>query len=93
MFSSSALLRVFNDILVASWPWEYDILVLLDLTTAFDTVDHNILLSWLQPIAGICGSLLDWFRSYLVDRTMSVSLARSEFSSAPLSFVDPQGSI
>lgn len=62
------------------------ILVLLDLTAAFDTVDHNILVSQLQHLVGICGSALDWFRSYLAGKTMCVSLGGSDSHSAPLSY-------
>ena len=82
----------FSDILLAVDSGDYVILVLLDLTAAFDTVDHNILVSRLQHLVGISGSALDWFRSYLAGRTMCVSLAGSESCSAPLSYGVPQGS-
>ena len=39
--------------------------VLLGLSTAFDMVDHNILLSILNKQFGICGKALKWFNSYL----------------------------
>ena len=66
----SALLRVFNDILLANDCGDHVILVLLDLTAAFDTVDHNILISWLQHLVGICENALNWFKSHLADRTL-----------------------
>ena len=47
-------------------------LCLLDLTAAFDTVDHELLLHRLQRTFGICGSTLAWFQSYLSDRTHCV---------------------
>lgn len=59
-----ALLRVFNDILVATDSGTYVILVLLDLTAAFDTVVHEILISWMEQWVGIKGTTLEWFRSY-----------------------------
>ena len=68
-------------------------LILLDLTAAFDTVDHNILVPRLQHLVGISGTALDWFKSYLSDRTICISLGGSESRSAPLSFGVPQGSI
>ena len=89
----SVLLSVFSDILLAVDSGDYVILDLLDLTVAFDTVDHNILVSQLQHLVGICGSTLDWFRSYLAGRTMCVSLGGSESRSAPLSYGVPHGSI
>ena len=44
------------------------ILVLLDLSAAFDTIDHNILLERLQHEIKMTGTALDWFKSYLSDR-------------------------
>ena len=65
----------------------------LDLTAAFDTVDHEILISRLKQWVGIRGIALEWFRSYLADRTFCVSLGDSVSSSAPLSCGVPQGSV
>uniref|UniRef100_A0A3B3DJ46 Reverse transcriptase domain-containing protein n=1 Tax=Oryzias melastigma TaxID=30732 RepID=A0A3B3DJ46_ORYME len=91
--TESALLKVFNDILRATDMGDHVILVLLDLSAAFDTVDHEILLSRLQNVVGIGGAALTWFRSYLADRTMTVNLSRFTSDTAPLSFGVPQGSI
>ena len=44
------------------------VLVLLDLSSAFDTVDHNSLLAVLEQCFGVTGLALDWYRSYLSDR-------------------------
>jgi len=51
------------------------LLVLLDLSAAFDTVDHDILLSILANRFSIQGSALDWFHSYLANRTQTFALA------------------
>ncbi|XP_063344750.1 GTPase IMAP family member 8-like [Pelmatolapia mariae] len=41
------------------------VMVLLDLTSAFDTIDHTILINRLRDIVGVSGLALEWFRSYL----------------------------
>lgn len=91
--TETALLRVFNDILLTADSGNSVLLVLLDLTAAFDTVDHNILIYRLEHHVGIGGTALDWFRSYLSDRSFSVSLGEFHSSSALLPCGVPQGSI
>ena len=67
------------------------ILILLDLTAVFDTVDHEDLISRMEQWAGIRGIALEWFRS--ADRTFCVGLGDPVSSSAPLSCGVPQGLI
>ena len=50
------------------------LLVLLDLSTAFDTVRHDTLLNRLKSRFGVDGKAREWFASYLADRIHSVSL-------------------
>jgi len=50
-------------------PPTYPITVLLDLSAAIDTVDHNILLTVLSSRFGVAGTAYDWFESYLSGRT------------------------
>ena len=69
------------------------ILVLLDLSAAFDTVDHGILLSRLSNRFGITGTVLEWFRSYLSDRTQFVQVNCACSAPHVLEFDVPQGSV
>jgi len=65
----TAILRLMSDILLAVECGDFAALVLLHLSTAFDTVDHVILLRRLQTSFGNDGFALDWFQSCLVGRT------------------------
>lgn len=50
------------------------VLVLLDLSAAFDTVDHKILLHRLEHWIGFSGTFINWLRSYLRDRSFYVTV-------------------
>ncbi len=87
------MLKVFNDILLTCDSGNYAVLVLLDLTAAFDTVDHAVLINRLERCAGIAGSALEWFKSYLTNRTFSVKMGDLTSSNSVLTCGVPQGSI
>ena len=70
--TETALLRVQNDILMNMNCQHVTLLVLLDLSAAFDTVDHKILLHRLHSSLGITGTALKWFESYLSNRSQRV---------------------
>ena len=68
-------------------------LCLLDLSAAFDTIDHNILINRLSSWFGIHGSVLNWFKSYLTSRSFRVK-SDKDFSSKHISSCGvPQGSV
>ena len=91
--TETALIRVFNDILVALDNHQEVVLVLLDLSAAFDTIDHSALLSRLQCRYGINGTVLKWFQSYLYNRTQQVIIIDSLSSEKKLLSGVPQGSV
>ena len=67
-------------------------LVLLYLSAAFDTIDHEILLKRLSNI-GISGVAHDWFRSYLLDPSQSIYIKGTTSKSVFLKYRMPQGSV
>ena len=91
--TETALVKVNSDILNSLDSSNFSILTLLDLSAAFDTIDHQILLSRLHSLYGISGSVLQWFSSYLSDRTLSVLIQDTYSDSASLSYGVPQGSV
>ena len=69
------------------------ILVLLDLSAAFDTIDHHLLLQRLREELHIHGAALDWIQSYLSDREQCVVVSDAVSEPRPLTIGVPQGSV
>jgi len=91
--TETAVLSVHNDLVYAIDNKRVSLLVLLDLSAAFDTVDNDILLSILANRFSIQGLALDWFRSYLANRTQTFTLAGKQTASYPLDCSVLQGSV
>ena len=91
--TETALVRVQSDILEALDKREVAALILLDLSAAFDTIDHDLLLNRLSCYVGVHGDALRWFKSYLQDRTQVVGIGDSMSSSVSLRHGVPQGSV
>jgi DNA-directed RNA polymerase subunit F len=91
--TETALLRVQDDILCALDQRKCILLVLLDCSAAFDTIDHDVLINRLASVFGIKGKALKWFRSYLLDRLQSVTINGVESDMWNLIFGVPQGSV
>ncbi len=72
--TETALLKVQNYMRVAMDNKQISILVLLDLSAAFDTVNHNALLKRLKEKCGAQGKALKWFKLYLSDCFQMVKL-------------------
>ena len=66
---------------------------LLMKSSAFDTIDHDMLLSRLQKYIGLRDTALNWFRSYLSQRQQSVLINGVKSKTVPLSCGLPQGSV
>ena len=69
------------------------VLALLDFSSAFDPIDHSILVHRLHTDFGFTDTVLDWFSSYLTDRTQYVSLSNHCSALAPVHSGVPQGSV
>ena len=91
--TETALLRIYNDLLLSINQKKVSALVLLDLSAAFDTIDHQILLHRLSFNFGLNGSALALLESYLLNRSQSVSIGSHTSSSSPLHTGVPQGSV
>ncbi len=91
--TETALIRVTNDLLLSSDHGCIFILVLLDLTAAFNTIDHNILLNRLENFVGISRSALAWFKSYLSDRHQFVAVNEEVSYRSQVQYGVPQGSV
>ena len=91
--TETALLYTQNDILNSIDQYKVVFLVLLDLSTAFDTIDHELLINRLSSRLGLSGCVLDWFRSYLKNRSQRVKLDNVLSDRTLLRYGVPQGSV
>ena len=66
---------------------------MLDLSATFDTIDHSTLLICLRNWFGVCGSVLNWFTSYLTNRYQSIKIGSTLSDVCKLLFGVPQGSV
>ena len=89
----TATLKIFNDILLLMDSKSKVVLLLLDLSAAFDTVKHATLLDKLYSHYGIKNTALAWFESYLNGRTSSVCIGDEISPSIEIDIGVPQGSI
>ena len=90
--TETALLRVKHDI-AGALDRNYAMFVMLDLSAAFDTIDHAHLLKLLQDEYGVRGTALAWFRTYMEDRTYRVQIDSTTSEHIPLQCGVPQGSV
>ena len=89
----TSLVKLVNDIL---WNMDRQLvtsIVILDLSAAFDTVDHDLLLDVLEARFGIAGKARKWYESYLKPRKFRVAIGEEKSQPRQLDYSVPQGSI
>jgi len=91
--TETALLKIYNDLLRATDRGELTALCVLDLSAAFDTVHHELLLKRLENKFGIVGQALKWFKSYLTGRSFSVMYLPELSTTAFLICLVPQAGV
>ena len=91
--TETILVKVTNDLLIAADNNSATVLMLLDLSAAFDTVDHKILIKILKNEINMQGTALKWFKSFLSGRCQRVRLGSSLSDEVTLLFGVPQGSV
>ena len=91
--TETALLKIHNDIFDNMDNGKVTALTLLDLSAAFDTIDHLILLLRLHRYFGISGPALRWLKSYFSDRYQSINISGTLSCPQNLPFGVPQGSV
>ena len=91
--TETALVKIVNDLRMNTDSKALSILVLLDLSAAFDTIDHDILIERLEKWVGLSGPVLNWLRTYLTDREFYVMLGENKSENHSMPYGVPQGSI
>ena len=91
--TETALLKIHNDIICNMENGKVTALTLLDLSAAFDTIDHSILLERLYGHFGISGTVFQWFKSYISNRQQRVHIDGSLSCPQDLHFGVPQGPV
>ena len=91
--TETALLRVHNDIVAALDNKCRAVLVMLDLSAAFDVIDHGIRFKRLDYSYGVTGDALCWIQSYLSERRQCVAIGSTTSDDKVLGFGVPQGSV
>ena len=91
--TETALLKVANDMFLSLNKGNISVLALLEFSSAFDTIDHSILVHRLHTDFGFTDAVLQWFSSYLTDRIHYISLSNHCSAFTPVHSGVPQGSV
>ena len=90
--TETALTMVTNDLLMSTDNRRITILALIDLSSAFDTLNHQLIIRRLE-IIGLAGTALKWFSSFLSDRTFEIKINNTRSKICQLKYGVPQGSV
>ena len=91
--TETALLHIFNNLSDICGKGNCAVMLGLDLSAAFDTINHQLLLERLKSDFGIDGLAFSWLQSYLSNRTQYVKLGKTSSSPVELLAGVPQGSV
>lgn len=91
--TETAVVSILNDMITTVDKGRIGALMMLDLSAAFDTVDHAVLIDVLRRRFGITGNALDWFDVFLSDRHQRIYLSGATSDDTTLLFGVPQGSV
>ena len=91
--TETALVKIQNDIALSVDSIQAVALTLLDLSAAFDTIDHSLLYDCLHDWFGLDGTVLSWIKSYLSNRKQKIKIGDSFSEAVILPFGVPQGSV
>ena len=91
--TETAVLRVLSDIYSAIDQDQVSLLALLDVSAAFDTVDHGILLERLSTSYGLSGMAYTWLESYIIGRAQIIHVGNRHSPPSKVLYGVPQGSV
>ena len=91
--TETLLVKLFNDLLENFESKRLTPLISIDLSAAFDTVNHDLLLRIMESSFGVCEEALEWTKSYLTGRSFAVGINNNYSDPISLDFSVPQGSI
>ena len=91
--TETAILKLCNDIITGLDLGHCIRMASLDLSAAFDTVDHTIFLHRLQTLSCVNGTVIEWLKSYLRHRQYKLSINGSLSTAGTLRCDVPQGSV
>ena len=89
----TSLLKLTNNILWGMENQQATAMIILDLSAAFNTVDHEQLLQVLNHKFGVTGMALEWYKNYLIPRKFKVSINGIYSNEKTMNFSVPQGSV